>query len=112
MPPTEAIPPSPPHGLLRDALADFSADRRLLRVSALALGIGAASAVVAKALLALIQLITNIATVEPVVPAPGEASNRSTPARRRRSAVDLPTDGRPFPTGPRELALARCRDAG
>ncbi len=46
---------------IRDELADFSADSRLLALSALAVVIGVASAVVAKALVALIQLITNLA---------------------------------------------------
>ena len=48
-------------GAIRRELADFSADARLLAISALALAIGAASALVAKALVALIQLITNLA---------------------------------------------------
>lgn len=52
---------SPPPGGLKDQLADFSADSRLLLLSGLALAIGAASAVVAWALLALIDLITSLA---------------------------------------------------
>src|SRR5512138_1325231 len=48
-------------GAFRRELADFSADARLLALSALALAIGVASAFVAKALVALIQLITNLA---------------------------------------------------
>lgn len=50
---------SPQH--LRDELADFTADSRLLVLSGLALVIGAVGAVVAWALLALIGWITNLA---------------------------------------------------
>jgi CIC family chloride channel protein len=45
----------------RDQLADFRTDKRMLVLAALALPIGATSAVVAKALLWLIALITNVA---------------------------------------------------
>jgi chloride channel protein, CIC family len=59
-------PPSPdassgPRARLRDPLADFSADRRLLVLSALAAAIGAVGATVAWALVALIRLITGLA---------------------------------------------------
>jgi CIC family chloride channel protein len=60
MKPHEVRRAPPAKGALRDELADFSTDRRLLLVSALGLAIGVASALVAKALLALIQLITNV----------------------------------------------------
>jgi chloride channel protein, CIC family len=46
---------------IRDELADFSADSRLLALSTLGLAIGAASTLVAKALVLLIQLFTNAA---------------------------------------------------
>ena len=66
-----ASPPSPSHA--PDALADFSTDRRVLLLCALALPIGAIGAVVAKALLWLIAVITNAAfflrwSSAPVVP--------------------------------------------
>src|SRR5262245_55081308 len=48
------------HGT-KDVLADFRTDKRMLLLAALALPIGAISAVVAKALLWLIALITNLA---------------------------------------------------
>jgi H+/Cl- antiporter ClcA/CBS domain-containing protein len=56
-----------------DHLADFKTDKRVLLLSALALPIGAVSAVLAKALLWLIAVITNIAyfhrfSAAPVVP--------------------------------------------
>ncbi len=46
---------------IRDELADFSADSRLLALSTLGIVIGAASTLVAKVLVLLIQLITNLA---------------------------------------------------
>jgi chloride channel protein, CIC family len=54
-----ASQPSP--GRIRDQLADFSADSRLLLLSGIALVIGSVSALVAWALLALINLITSLA---------------------------------------------------
>jgi len=54
------VSPSPPTRI-RDQLADFSADSRLLLLSGVALAIGAASALVAWGLLALINLITALA---------------------------------------------------
>jgi CIC family chloride channel protein len=58
---------------LSDRLADFRTDKRVLLLSALALPIGAISALVAKALLWLIALITNLAffqhfSTAPVLP--------------------------------------------
>jgi H+/Cl- antiporter ClcA/predicted transcriptional regulator len=49
------------HSPAADALADFSTDRRVLLLSTLALPIGAIGAVVAKALLWLIAVFTNVA---------------------------------------------------
>lgn len=60
----------PPHGA-GDALGDFSADRRILLVSTIAVAVGVASALVAKALLALIQLITNLSYFQAVTVADG-----------------------------------------
>jgi H+/Cl- antiporter ClcA len=57
MDPTRA---RPPHAI-RDSLADFSADPRLLALSGLALGIGALAAGVAWVLLRLIDVITALA---------------------------------------------------
>ena len=57
---TEELSPSKPHQQ-RDVLADFSTDRRVLVLSGLAVGIGAAAALVAYALVWLIAVITNLA---------------------------------------------------
>src|SRR5512140_2515910 len=50
----------PNHPHISDRLADFSQDRRILRLSAMALIIGAVSAYIAAALVWLIGLITNL----------------------------------------------------
>ncbi len=56
-PPASLAPP----GRFRDQLADFSADSRLLLLSGIALAIGSVSALVAWALLGLINVITSLA---------------------------------------------------
>ncbi len=58
--PSSPSPATPPH-TSRGALADFTTDRRVLLLCALAVPIGAMAAVVAKALLWLIAVITNAA---------------------------------------------------
>ena len=55
------IPPALSSGHHSDGLADFRTDRRVLLLCLLALPIGAIGAVVAKALLWLIAVITNLA---------------------------------------------------
>ena len=76
MPTAPAPPPASPAAtaLASRALADFSTDRRVLLLCAMAVPIGAISAVVAKALLWLIAVITNLAfflrwSSAPVTPA-------------------------------------------
>ncbi|HRG55582.1 MAG TPA: hypothetical protein PLG56_06050, partial [Lacunisphaera sp.] len=58
---THATPSLPVAGHPPDALADFSTDRRVLLLCAFAVPIGVLGAVVAKALLWLIAVITNAA---------------------------------------------------
>jgi len=57
----DAAPGAPRVGRLEDRLSDFTADSRMLLLGAMALVVGAISAFVAKALLWLIGLITNLA---------------------------------------------------
>lgn len=61
------------HKEITDRLGDFRTDKRMLLLSALAVPIGMISALVAKALLWLIALITNLAffqrlSVSPILP--------------------------------------------
>jgi H+/Cl- antiporter ClcA len=59
--PTDARSHAPAHGHAGDNLGDFSTDRRVLLLSLLALPVGALGALVAKALIWLIAVITNAA---------------------------------------------------
>jgi chloride channel protein, CIC family len=70
IPPVPAGKPARPGAVVEDGLADFSTNRRMLLLSAMALVIGAIGALVAYALIWLIAAITNLAFYQRLSAAP------------------------------------------